>query len=87
MGAAAPFEPINAGDYLWAAFWRLYPCRPEPMGGLRPIDWTDLDAFARCTGRISERWEFEALHDMADAYVRGMIEGRDPFSKDPRDRG
>lgn len=70
-----PLPKIEAGAYLRDAFLAV-------NTGDR-LTWTELDAFARLTGAISEPWEAEIVKAMAGEYLAGRHLGEDPFSYAP----
>nr|RDS94831.1 hypothetical protein DWF04_15395 [Cereibacter sphaeroides f. sp. denitrificans] len=61
---------------------RLRPIRSDGMGE-RPVDWPEIEAFARLTGRITEQWEAEALFDMCQGYCAAWQAGSDPLAMAP----
>lgn len=73
---------ISFGEYLLEAMFRLGPTRCNGMA-VTPADWSDIDAFARLTGRISEPWEAEILHDMCQAYHDARQAGENPLAMSP----
>lgn len=77
---------LDAGGYLVEAMLRLGPMRSDGMGE-RQADWPEIDAFARLTGRITEAWEAELLHDMCAAYTQERSQGENPLTIPPVDRG
>ncbi|PHR93487.1 MAG: hypothetical protein COA78_32820 [Blastopirellula sp.] len=81
-----PFVEVRAGGYLSDALFEAGPVKSDPMGGLGALEWVDIAAYVSLTGAISEPWEVQALRRMSAAYLRGMNEGRDPFSIAPVDR-
>jgi hypothetical protein len=59
---------------------------PMPMGGCVPLAWGEIYAFGQATERISNPWEYELVHTMSDAYVAGLVEGRNLLSIPPMER-
>lgn len=82
-----PIIELRAGQYLLDAMFKLRPTRPQPMGGVRPVDWPEVTAFSAGSQRVSEPWELELLIDMAEAYVEGLEAGKNPLSKPPSEWG
>lgn len=74
--------PLAAASYLIDALFRLGPVRGD-MNGQRGVDWPEIDAFARLTRSISEPWEAEALHAMAQAYAIEADETEDSLREPP----
>lgn len=56
------------------------------MGGHRPADWPEITAFAQGTRTVTEPWELEALHRMAQAYTGALDEGANPLCIPPLER-
>lgn len=81
------FEPITVGAYLYEAWRDAGTCKRNAMGGLVALEWLDVWAYAQASGEVSEPWEMRAILDMSEAFVRGMREGENPRSRDPRERG
>lgn len=77
---------IDFGRYLIDAFHALGPVRSTGMDE-RSTDWPEIDAFMRCTGRISEPWEAETLRDMCVGYLAARHAGDHPLARPPVDRG
>lgn len=42
------------------------------MGGVKPIEWPDIDAFSRNSGRRYAPWEIEIIEAIDDLYVAEM---------------
>ncbi|MFC3169220.1 hypothetical protein [Paracoccus fontiphilus] len=59
---------------------------PAGMGGWMPLPYAELEAYGRVTGRLSTPWEYETVRGMSEAYVSGLVEGRDLLSIMPLDR-
>lgn len=78
--------PVDALGYLLEALGDAGTFKRDAMGNLIPLDWLDIDAFARRTGDITEAWECKALLKMSAAFVRGLNEGESVFSVAPIDR-
>ncbi|WP_377707181.1 hypothetical protein [Paracoccus fontiphilus] len=51
-----------------------------------PLPYAELEAYGRVTGRLSTPWEYETVRGMSEAYVSGLVEGRDLLSIMPLDR-
>lgn len=80
-------EPVDAPElgverYLLEAMFRLGPIRATGLGPESPT-WSEIDAFARRTRRISEPWEAEALYDMCAGYVSAFVAGENPLEMSP----
>jgi hypothetical protein len=73
---------IGVGEYLIDAMFRLGPVRNNGMSVSAP-DWSEIEAFSRVTGRISEPWEAEVLYDMCHGYYGALIAGEDPLAMSP----
>lgn len=86
QGKPARMPRLSPGGYLFEAMQRLGPTRPTDMGGLRPVDWPEITAFARGTERVSEPWEIEQLYDMAQAYLAGYRTGCKLFGIEPMEQ-
>jgi len=56
------------------------------MGGLRAADWPEIAAFMDATGLISDSEDAVILHDLCEAFRRGLEAGKDPFKIPPMDR-
>lgn len=70
---------IEAGKYLIACFTAedgLGWCATDPMGGLAPHSWAEIEAYSRAAGLDLEPWEARQIRAMSAAYVAGQIEGR-----------
>ncbi|MBL8560900.1 MAG: hypothetical protein JNN06_01350 [Gemmobacter sp.] len=74
--------PLDGGEYLVEAMLRLGPMRQTGIG-LRPADWTEIDAFVRLTQRVSEPWEAEALFEMCAGYCAAYEAGEDLLAEAP----
>lgn len=57
------------------------------MGGWTPLPYVEMRAYGEATGRLSTPWEYETLRAMSEAYVAGLVEGRDLLSIPPMERG
>lgn len=57
------------------------------MGGWTPLPYVELLAYGGATGRLSTPWEYETVRAMSEAYVAGLVEGRDLLSIPPMERG
>lgn len=57
------------------------------MGGWTPLPYVEMRAYGEATGRLSTPWEYETLRAMSEAYVSGLVEGRDLLSIPPMERG
>lgn len=80
------FPEITAGQHLIEAMWKMRPTRGNGMAEL-PADWPEIAAFGSLTGRITERWEAEALFDMCHGYLHAKTAGENPLSIAPVDQG
>lgn len=58
-----------------------------PMGGWIPLPYAELSAYGEATGRLSTPWEYETVRAMSEAYVGGLVEGKQPLSIPPVERG
>jgi hypothetical protein len=76
----------DGGEYLITAMNTLGPTRHMPMGGLRAADWPEIAAFMDATGLISDSEDAVILHDLCEAFRRGLEAGKDPFKIPPMDR-
>ena len=77
---------VTEGEYLMGAFMALGCSHPAGMGGEMPIPWSEVHAYARATGTLTEPWEVELVRDMSAAYCRGRVEGENVFSIPPAER-
>lgn len=77
---------LSIGGYLFEAMQRLGPARSTEMGGLRPVDWPEIAAFAQGTARVSEPWEIELLYDMSQEYISGYRTGCKLFGIEPMEQ-
>ncbi|MDQ7776282.1 MAG: hypothetical protein Q4615_10515 [Paracoccus aminovorans] len=57
------------------------------MGGWTPLPYFELRSYGKATGRLSTPWEYETVRAMSEAYVSGLVEGRDLLSIPPMERG
>lgn len=73
---------LDEGEYLIEAMFRLVPTRNNGMS-VSPTDWSEIEAFAQLTGRISEPWEAEVLFDMCRGYHEARIAGEAPLAMPP----
>ena len=76
---------VGPGRYLLDAFHKLRFAR-HGFEGLTPQTWSEIEAFARATGRIRSGWEAEALFDMSWAYVTENQKATDPLRIAPVER-
>ncbi|AZV00278.1 hypothetical protein pkon1_p49 [Paracoccus phage vB_PkoS_Pkon1] len=60
---------------------------PVGMGGWVPLPYAELRAFGQSTGRLTTPWEYETVRAMSEAYVTGLVEGRELLSIPPVERG
>lgn len=51
-----------------------------------PLPYSELEAFGRATSRLTTPWEYETARAMSEAYVSGLIEGRNVLSIPPVER-
>ncbi|AFO91920.1 hypothetical protein PGA1_c22340 [Phaeobacter inhibens DSM 17395] len=58
-------------------------CIFDPMGGARPIAWSEIRAFSSAAGLDLEPWEAQQLRAMSADYVSGLHLGSDPFVVSP----
>lgn len=86
-GIEPRFVELEAGDYLLDALVRMGLCLNDPMTGQTALPYADILAFSNATGRISEPWEMEALHDMSRAYLEGLAYGARNVRTEPIDMG
>lgn len=85
LGKPLALPEIGAGAYLLEAMFRIGPVRETGLN-TSPPDWSEIDAFARQTGRISEPWEAEALFDMCQGYLEEIRAGENPLVIPPVER-
>ena len=57
------------------------------MGGWMALPYVEMNAYGKATGRLSTPWEHETVRAMSEAYVAGLVEGRDLLSIPPVERG
>lgn len=57
-------------SHLWAVFWRLRRRRGGNGFGASPIEWPDIDAFARLSGTRLTPFDIEVIEDLDDAYLQ-----------------
>lgn len=76
---------LVGGEYLIDALLTAGPTTSSGMGE-GPLDWLTIDAFARCTGDLTEQWELKALHRMSRIYLTEREAGKAMFRKAPVDR-
>ena len=76
---------IREGLYLLEAWMEAGPTMQAGMGDA-PLDWVAIDAFARCTGAVTERWEMQAIHRMSRLYMAELTAGSSKWRKPPVDR-
>ena len=50
---------------------------------LEPLRWSEIDAYGRSTGVLTEPWEMQAVRDMSVAYLDGLKRGENPLGKPP----
>ena len=79
-----PLVEIIAGQHIWQAFVALGIYKHGGMGPL-PLEWIDIWAYSQATGRVTEPWELETLHEMSGAYLANLERGKDPFARSPVD--
>lgn len=61
------------GEYLLDALFNVGPT--DYRGGEEaPISWSELVAYAKGTGDISEPWELRAVMSMSRAYFRAKMD-------------
>ena len=58
-------------------------CSFDPMGGVEPLPWSEIDSFSRVTGLALEPWEARQLRSMSAAYVEGRHYGQKPMKVSP----
>lgn len=86
-GVPPPFLKVEEGGYLIEILSEAGPVKSSPLGGAEPLDWADIDSYARLTSQDLEPWEARLIRSMSIAYVRGLNEGKSPFSIAPVERG
>jgi hypothetical protein len=79
-GKAPSLPDLKAGEYLYETFIELGLAK-EGNAALRPIDWSEIDAFMRCTGDIETPWEAKLIRRMSQEYVMQRTHGSDPFAE------
>lgn len=77
---------ITHGRYFIEAMVELRPMRVDSFGGINPPDWTELKAYGKLSGMVSEIWEYRLLMRMCKAYIAGYIEGKEILSIPPIER-
>jgi hypothetical protein len=82
----APFVELDAGEYLLDILMEAGPSKSSPMGGAEALDWRDLQAYDSFSAGMMEHWEALLVIQMSAAFVRGLDEGKSPFSKSPLER-
>lgn len=60
----------RACDYIWTWYWRIR--RRKASGDLaaKPIEWPDIDAFARHARVRFTDWELEIIEMLDDIYMK-----------------
>jgi hypothetical protein len=82
IGQTPEFSPLLGADYMLDALRSIGFVHNTGFGE-GPFPWSELDAFARCSNRISEPWEYETLRDMSAHYIAGTRLGAKVFAKPP----
>lgn len=71
-------DPIPAAvAYLWNDFMRLRRRKASSGFGPSPIEWPDIDAYVRLSGRRLAPWEIEIIEDLDGIYLTEMSKKRD----------
>ena len=78
--------PLEHGQYLIDIMVELRPTRQDGMGGVHCVDWSELRAFGKVTGLLTEPWEYRVLMKMCKAYLNGWYEGKEVLSISPMER-
>lgn len=51
--------------------------------GVEPLRWSEIDAYARLTGDITQPWEARTVRAMSEAYCRWRKLGEDALCMTP----
>lgn len=62
-----PLPP--AITFLWLDYNRLRQRKAYGFNGANPIEWHDIEAFQRLTGRRFTPWMVELIEDIDQAYI------------------
>lgn len=81
-GKAPPLPPIDAGLYLFDAFFQAG-LADSSANGLQALAWSEIHAFSKLTGDITEAWEAKLLRAMSKEYIEGRKIGDDPLGIEP----
>ena len=74
-----PF-PIAAA-HVWTSWQRIRRRKAAGQHGLDPIEWPDVDAFARYTGARLDTHDIEMLEALDDLFISKMSERATPSDK------
>lgn len=77
MHGSAALPDITRGRYIRDAFLSL------GMANNGPLQWSEIDAFARLTQEIGEPWEAHLVRAMSIEYLGWLENGKDPFAIPP----
>lgn len=53
------------------------------VGGIRPLPWTEIKAYADLSQSIKEPWEARLLKTMSEAYCKGRNIGKNALARPP----
>lgn len=83
-GQKPDLPPIDAGKYLLSACFEIG-WAESVMGGLRPVQWSEIKAYADLCGEIKEPWEAKLIKTMSERYCRGRKSGENALARPPWD--
>lgn len=84
---------VEVGGYGYLLNWLLDhegglgPVRGMGMGGLQPVDWSDITHFRLNLKLELEAWEAQILKAMSARYLSGLERGKNPLARSPIDLG
>lgn len=82
-GRTPNFPTGLRGQYLLDMLLEAGPTKHIGQGEEHPLSWSDLHAYACCTGAVQEVWEFELLKELSIEFLQGKIQGKSPLSIEP----
>lgn len=80
---AVPAFPLEL-LYLWLAYGRIRRRKAGNGFGASPVEWPDIDAFVRLSGRHLAPWEIEVIEDIDDLFLLEMSKVDKEINAEPR---
>ena len=74
IGSKPDLVPVSYGTHLIQWLWQCGPVMPSGD----PVTWSEIESWAKSTGRTLTRWEAETLRAMSEQYATMRRRASDP---------